>query len=450
MSGGGTNGDAPAIIPLMKLWRLILVVGICSGAAALDLRLTSGNWRPINIFVEPFVGESAAESIGAAAAANAHIFSRIIYNDLSHSGYFRGYYRDAVHSHNKVDAARYAEVRNRGGEYLLTGLVRRDFGDEEGRVFFELHDVLAEKSLGSFSINFTDSLRRTAAHKISNWVFEAIARLPGVFHTKVAYVVREADGDNLLRVADYDGYNAQTVLTSPRPLISPSWSSDGNELLYVSFEQGGAAVYLQSLLSGERRVVANFPGSNSAPAMSPDNQHIAAVLTENKGLQQIFIINAAGKRNFRETDRVNTEPAWSPDGRRLVYVSDETGSPQIYEQNIAGGAARRVSFGSRYNVSPSYSSDGGQVLYVRRDAQRRNNIAITDLESAETTMLTSIREADSPSFSPNDTMILFKNENINNSLQIISINGIILSQWEVRETGAIINPAWGPAISGWF
>ena len=402
------------------------------------MRLTSGDWRPVNIFIEEFAGEKLKKKQQPLAD--------IIQKDLAASGYFRVHPRESG-GYGKIGAEHYKQTRNRGGEYLLAGELRPENGG--ARLFFELHDVLTEKETGSFSIHFGEDSRRAAAHKVSNWIFEAVARLPGVFHTKVAYVVRQKNGANYLRVADYDGKNAHTVLTSTDPLISPAWSPDGNELLYVSFERRKPVVYRQSLLTGERKIVANFPGSNSAPAMSPDRQNIAVALTENKSHHQIFIIGAAGKQQMRESGGVDTEPVWSPDGRRIAFVSDQTGAPQIYEQILDTGEVRRVSFGCKYCVSPSYDAGGGKILHIRR-GDGGNNVALTDAESGKTAVLTNVREADSPSFSPNDAMILYKNENISDSLQIVSVNGIIKTTWEVRESGEIINPVWGPARSDWF
>ena len=423
------------------LFCLILAGGLTTAlpVRALDLQLTSGDWRPINIFVEDFIGE---------AVLGGQPLSGIIHNDLSHSGYFRSYQRD-VSSHDAVDEARYAKVRNRGGEYLLTGKIT---GDNGKRLFFSLHDVLTEEKLGEFNINFDNQTRRLAAHKISNWVFERIVRLPGSFHTKVAYIVREKDGTNILRVADYDGYNAQTILTSENNIISPSWSPNGNELLYVSFERRKPVIYRQSLLTGERRVIANFKGSNSAPAWSPDSARIAAALTEHEGLQQIYLIGAGGKQRLRSNlggNVINTEPDFSPDGKRIAFTSDEGGRAQIYEYNFANGKVRRLTYGVREAMSPDYDSSGGKLAYIHRQ-RAGSNIAVLDIASGDSVLLTDIQLADSPAFSPNDTMILFKDEKIANTLFIVSINGKVLNRWHVAESGNINNPAWGPAKSDWY
>ena len=418
------------------VWAAAAAVAV--SAPGLELDLTSGSWRPASIFVEQFEGE---EWQGGR-------MSSVVGNDLRNSGYFRPRYRTGS-AHGKVSSANYAEVRNGGGEYLLTGRVHKEEGGN--RLFFELHDALTETSLGSFSINFAEGSRRAAAHKVSNWIFESIARLPGMFHTKVAYIVRQEDGTNLLKVSDYDGYNPHTVLTSPAPLISPSWSPNGNELVYVSFERRRPTIFRQSLLTGERTIVADYPGTNSAPSVSPNGQEIAMALTRGGDVQKIYIKDIQGElRQISRLGGISTEPAWSPDGQRMAFVSDASGAPQVYEQILETGDAQRLTFDSRYCVSPSYSPNGEQIVHICRNSSGYSNIQVIDLESGESASLTDIREADSPSFSANGTMIIFKNENIANTLQIVAVNGIIVSQWEVRESGEVINPVWGPAFSDWF
>ena len=65
-----------------------------------------------------------------------------------------------------------------------------------------------------------------------------------------------------------DGENPRVALRSREPIISPTWAPNGTSLAYVSFESRKPVVYIHELMSGHRRVVANFPGNNSAPAFS--------------------------------------------------------------------------------------------------------------------------------------------------------------------------------------
>lgn len=420
---------------------LLLVALLAAPARALDISLISGDWQPINFFIENFRGEALGD--------DGQTESEIIGGDLAASGHFRVYRVPAV-ADTDADAGerRLAAVRAGGGEYLLAAVVTdQDNGSRQLR--FELHDALTGEALGRYVADYNDANRRLSMHNISNWIYEKITGRVGVFHTKIAYVLRHTDGRNELKIADYDGYNRISVLSSDTHIISPSWSADGNELLYVSFEHNKPIVYKQSLLTGERDIIANFKGSNSAPAMSPNRRHIAVAMTEHGGPQQIYLISDTAKKRLRESDGINTEPSFSPDGERLVFTSDEAGTPQIYEYDLQKNDGRRLSFGSRYSVSPSYSPDGESVVFIRRDANG-DNIAVLDLANGEVATLTDIRLADSPSFAPNGDIVAFKNEAKRNNLATVSINGKVILVWGQPEKGEIIDPVWSPVRADWF
>lgn len=410
-------------------------------AHALDIQLISGDWQPINIFVENFGGESAL---------SLNLPSRVIGADLTRSGHFR--VTRAPHTPT-VDDARLNRIADRGGEYLLAGSVTANEETGQFVLRFHLHDILTGDVLGSFETQFNAGNQRLAAHNISNWVYEKIIGRAGVFHTKVVYVVRDAAGNNTIKIADYDGYNRQTILSSKDHIISPAWSPDGNEIVYVSFEQNKPIIYRQSLLDGKREVVANFKGSNSAPAVDPKNPlRIAAALTEHGGAQQIYLIDPNKKVRIRRSGGIDTEPMFSPDGERLAFVSDAAGSLQVYEMNLATRQTQRISpRGSRYNASPQYASDGRSMVFIRRDNDtRHHNIALLNLATRQMTTVTDIHLADSPSLAPNDDIIIFKDEKKPNYLVTVSVNGKIMVAWDVPETGEVIDPAWGPSQSDWF
>ena len=427
---------------MLRCFLVFLSIFFIVPAQAVEISLSSSNWRPIKIMVERFSGEdNLLESD----------FSNIVANDLSRSGVFLAK-SGVVSSHALTGKQRieyFDDVRSRGIEYLLTGVVSSDSGDKN-KVTFVLWDVITDKKLGAFRFNgFTSDVQRAVAHKISNFIYEKTAGQPGVFNTKIAYVLRHEDGVNELKIADYDGYNAQTILSSNDNIISPAWSADGDTLLYVSFERNKPIVYRQSLLTGERSVVANFKGSNSAPAMSPDNHRIAVAATFHGGIQQIYLLSENTRERLRESNGADTEPHFSPDGERLLFTSDESGAPQIYEQVLATGEVRRMSFGSRYNVEPSYTSNGKQIIFLRKD-ENGYNIALKDIDSNAMDVLTAMRLASSPSLSPNDAIVLFKDENKDNNLFTVSVNGKVMLPLENQEKGKIINPVWGPLSSDWF
>jgi TolB protein len=133
---------------------------------------------------------------------------------------------------------------------------------------------------------------------VADEIHEKLTGERGVYATRIAYVVR-AGRRYTLHVTDADGEGGQVALASPESIISPAWSPDGRQLAYVSFESQKAVVWVQDLSSGQRRMLANFRGSNSAPAWSPDGKRNLALTLSQDGLSQLY--TAAGAAAARRS-----------------------------------------------------------------------------------------------------------------------------------------------------
>jgi TolB protein len=408
-------------------------LGACAAlpaAAQFRVEISGVGANQLPIAVTPFRGE---EGVGQPLSA-------IVRANLQRSGLFREVpAADAIDENTPLDQGAW---RGRGADALAVGSVRR-LADGRLDVRFKLWDVLRnEQLLGQSKLVLPGDLR-LAAHRISDEIHLKLTGEPGVFATRIAYVVRNGRRYSL-HVTDADGEGGQVALASPESIISPAWSPDGKRLAYVSFESQKAVVWVQDLATGERRMVANFRGSNSAPAWSPDGQRLVATLTQD-GISQLYSVPLTGGTPVRLTrsNAIDTEAVFAPDGQSIFFVSDRGGGPQVYRIAAEGGAAERITFGGSYNISPAISPDGKLLAYISRQGQAFR-VMTQELDTGLVSALTDTMDDESPSFAPNGRLIVYATRQQGNDvLMTTTLDGkiktrLLSSGLDMRE------PAWGP------
>ena len=86
-------------------------------------------------------------------------------------------------------------------------------------------------------------------------------------------------------------------------------------------------------------------------------------------------MNADGSGQTRLTDNQAgaSDPSWSPDGRRIAFVSYRDGNREIYVMNADGSGQTRLTDNPAWDISPSWSSDGTRIaFYSDRDGNARD------------------------------------------------------------------------------
>lgn len=407
----------------------LLTAGLAQ--AQLSIEISGAGANRIPVAIADFPGDPAAS----------RIITSTVRADLERSGLFKLIdTTGAVLDENA--AINYADWKGRGADALAAGSIGRS-ADGRMEARFRLHDAQKGVSLGGAAYVTSNQQLRAAGHRIADYIYEKLTGEKGVFSTRIAYVVKSR-GQFLLQIADSDGQGAATALTSNEPIISPVWSPDGSRLAYVSFEKKKPVIYVHSLASGRRHIVANFKGSNSAPGWSPDGSRLAVVLSKD-GNSQLYVVNAdgSGVQRLTQSAGIDTEPRYSADGSSIYFTSDRGGSPQIYRVATSGGAPQRVSFEGNYNVSPRPSPDGKSLAFITR-REGRFQLAIMDVASRQVQVLTDSHKDESPSFAPNSRMILIATEvGGRGVLSAVSSDGRIKQRLSVA-AGDVREPAWGP------
>ena len=413
---------------------LVALAGAAVAGPALAqfrVEVTGVGLTQLPIAIAPFRGEADVPQKIAS----------IVQADLERSGQFRAVDGGAP----GLDETSHPDLspwRQKGADSLAVGSITR-LADGRFDVRYRLWDTVLGKELLGVRLVVPPAELRLAAHRIADAVYEKLTGIKGVFSTRIAYVTK-GGGCYTLWVADADGDAAQSALGSHAPIISPAWSPDGQSLAYVSFEAGKAVVYTQHIATGQRKLVANYRGSNSAPAWSPDGRRLIVTLSKD-GLSHLYVMSPDGENLQRLThsDGIDTEGVWSPDGQWIYFVSDRGGSPQIYRMPAQGGDAQRVTFTGNYNISPSLSPDGRWLAYIARQSGNFK-LQLMDLQNGTVTGLTNTLDDEHPSFAPNSRLIMYATrENGRSELMTTTLDGQIKAR--LNTPNAVVRePAWGP------
>ncbi|MGB7552544.1 MAG: Tol-Pal system beta propeller repeat protein TolB [Chromatiaceae bacterium] len=419
----------------------LLLVGLASPVLAdLTIEIVGGQEGAQPIAVVPF---GAPEGVGRTMED----LAQVIAADLARTGRFKPLPRqDMPATPQTVEAVDLRDWRVMAMNNLVVGQINRR-PDGLYQVDFALMDVYSGEQLANMSLPSSPTELRYTAHRIADIIYERLTGAPGAFTSRLAYVTSEwgVEGQRVtLRVADADGHNPQTIVSSKEPLMSPAWSPDGRRLAYVSFENRQTAVFVQELTTGRRERVASFPGINSSPAWSPDGNRLALTLSRD-GNPEIYILDLNSRAMTRLTNSpgIDTEPAWSPDGGEIYFTSGRGGDPQIYRMPAQGGEATRVTFERDYNGRSSLSPDGRSLVLVTR-VNGQFRVALMDLATRSTRLLSRGGLDESPSFAPNGSMVIYATQNNGRGvLSVVSTDGKV-GQRLSQDASEVREPAWSP------
>jgi Tol biopolymer transport system component len=199
------------------------------------------------------------------------------------------------------------------------------------------------------------------------------------------------EGDRVVG-ADYDVYvvNAdgsdERNLTGDALSVRPIWSPDGQKIAFWSGPDGAGGIYVMNADGSERRLLADSGvrsrhqacescGGLGHVAWSPDGRKMLLVRHGpshgyDSRENHIVVVNAdgSGLRRLTRSAGINgATPSWSSDGRKIVFVSERDGNPEIYVINADGSGRRNLTRHAGYDSDPAWDPGRKIAFSTKRE-----------------------------------------------------------------------------------
>jgi len=217
-------------------------------------------------------------------------------------------------------------------------------------------------------------------------------------------------GSDIQKQITYNLYNNTGV----------SWSPKGDAIIYSAQTDSGSNVFWQGfnpLRLKSERVFFSEGTSSSATWGNNGNIYLAKYMGDKNTDLIEYTIVSGGTGHSLEMSRkltkhmaIETEPALSPDGKTLAYISDRTGTPQVYLLNLATKKTTRLTKKGNYNSSPSWSPDGTMIAYngVRNSKSVIFRVLVDDPLGFETQVSPKGMRAESPVWSSDGSIVAYQ------------------------------------------
>ena len=218
-------------------------------------------------------------------------------------------------------------------------------------------------------------------------------------------------GNAEIYIMNPDGSDQRRLTHENASDDTPALSPDGSMIAFASQRDGGTfEIFLMNADGTNQRRLTDFTklGIGAVqPAWSPDGKRI--VFKSRVKRIDIYVINVDGTGLVKLTDEprgVNT-PAWSPDGRKIAFASLRHGPPEMYVMNPDGSGQVRLTFNTWRDVRPSWSPDSRRIAF-HSDRDGEMEIYVMNADGSDTRRLTRNPTEDGfPSWSPDGKRIVF-------------------------------------------
>ena len=260
------------------------------------------------------------------------------------------------------------------------------------------------------------------------------------------------DGGKEIYVMDADGSNVKRLTNNLADDVNPSWSPDSRRILFESERDGNQEVYVMDADGGNQIRLTRDNAADATASWSPDGSLIAFASNRDTGLPynpynlDIYLMNADGSNVRRIVDdpEYDVAPQWSPDGRKILFMTGRNGNFDVYVMNADGTEQKNLTADhEKSDGSPVWSLDGHNIAFSRR-IEGKDQIFVMDADGQHLKRVThNSANHGSLGWSPDGSKLIFQTDLDGNwEIYTISIDGE-LSQ-VTDDAAEDLAPDWSP------
>ncbi|MEM2990372.1 MAG: hypothetical protein QXQ02_04230 [Halobacteria archaeon] len=248
--------------------------------------------------------------------------------------------------------------------------------------------------------------------------------------------------------------NLNQLTHDPALDINPAWSPNG-EIAFASSRETDQGLQLYVMNADGThlmRLGPAQPGDNAHPSWSPDGKKIAFQSKRDINSNpsddnlDVYVMNSDGSQiiNLTNHEADDSEPAWSPNGQQIAFLSERSGRDEIYLMNNDGTNPIPLTDMAVPKSSLNWSKDGRFILF-----EGDSDIYIVDVETRETLNITQTKDVHetTPTWVGNENIIVFASDRAGNwDLYLADIsnpNEILLARL-TDDPSTDHSPAWFP------
>jgi len=387
-------------------WIIILIFLTCittNTEARIYLDIYGKTFKKITIGVPSF----KSETIDRLRAD----MSELLNKDLDMSGFFivaPGSLLDRELSDEGIEKQeiKFGNWRSIGIELLCKG----KFQQKDGEIMLEayLYDTIDGSLMLAKRYRAKSEEWRKIVHRLADDIVLTVTGEKGIMSSRIVFVAGGRSQKEIY-TADLDGHNTKRLTNFRSITVLPSVSPNGKYLAYTSYKEGKPNLFIMDLEKNREIHIERGEGmkfgttwiGKATLGFSHTSGRYSSIYT--------FDIEKSDKRLILSKEGIYTSPSFSPDGTKMVFVSDIYGTPQIFMQDLPSGNIKRLTYYGNYNTSPCFSPKGDLIAFVS-SIEGSFEICVMNADGSNQRVLTNGGINDSPQFSPYGRYIIYSSK----------------------------------------